>query len=931
MQKLTTMLLVCLVIGVEAFAQNSAGQNYSNTLETATRTDTGTDYRLGSDDQPTMDAVRITDGGKIKLDGSLDDDVWKLAPVATGFTQRNPIDGGTPSQRTEARILYTDSHIYVGIMAYESNPDSLIGPLFRRDGDETSDWVYVAFDSYNDKRTAFGFGVNPRGVQRDVLLFDDTNEDELWDAVWEAEARILSDGWSVEMKIPLSQLRFSSSKAVHTWGINFVRDIARNNEEDYWAPTLQSEAGFVSKFGTLEGIRDLDEPRRLEVIPYASTKLTRAPETDPNNPYFDKNAMEYSIGGDIKYGLTSDLTLTATINPDFGQVEADPATINLSQYEVFFDEKRPFFLEGNEIFRFGNTRTYNSAGNPLTFYSRRIGRAPQGNIGEANNYRGNGLYDPANTGNVYQDMPSQTNIAAAAKISGKTQSGWSVGFLDAVTLEETAPFTALPIGAGNPTTGEYPVEPTSNYLVSRVKKDINQGNTVAGGFFSAVNRSVSDTYFESYIPNSAYLAGADFEHNWNDREWVVSGTFSVSQVNGSETTIEALQRAPQRYYQRVDSDGLSLDPTKTSLAGYASELSLRKSSGDHWTGSVTYAEVSPGYETNDLGFQNRADYRSVAFAFQYQETSPKNIQYYELWSYHLHGWNFDGDRLWQNYNLGGFWRFQNQWTFNMNFNGSTGRVNDRLTRGGPIMKYNPDYNFNFNIRTDRSKDFSMGLGQSHRNDVSREYDHYYWIWFNYRPTTFIQISMEPEIGFELDEDQFVANIARDPSAPDAGQTFGRRYIFSDARTMTLVSSIRLNWTFTPKMSLQTYLRPYITSARFSNFGEFNDPGGFGFDRYGKDEGQITETGNGNYEVDIDEDGTGDFEFSRSDFSYRSIQGNAVFRWEYRPGSTFYLVWQQQRDGSIGNGEYDVFRDFRGIFDSDPVNVFLIKFSYWFGT
>ncbi len=926
MRKVTTLLLVCLAATANISAQNrTPGENDQ---EKTNKTHL-IDYRQGTAENPTMDAIRVEDGD-IQLDGKLDESVWILAPVATGFTQQRPKDGGSPSQRTEAQILYTNSYVYVGIKAYETSIDSIDAPLFRRDGDETSDWVYVAFDSYNDKRTAFAFGVNPRSVQKDILLYDDTEEDELWDAVWEASTNIDGDYWTVEMKIPLSQLRFSSRNNIQSWGVNFMRGIARHNEENYWAPVLQSDPGFVSKFGRLNGIEDLEEPNRLEISPYFSSSLTRVPESDTSDPYYDSNEFKSSIGGDIKYGLTSDLTLTATVNPDFGQVEADPSTINLTAYETYFEERRPFFLEGSDIFYFGNTRTYNSFGNPVTFYSRRIGRAPTGNISMANNYSGGGYFNSDSAQSRYQDIPDQTSIAAAAKISGKTKSGWSIGFLDAYTLKETASYTVDQGGLGE-TRGKFDAEPVANYLITRVKKDINEGNTVAGGYFGSVLRGTDGTYFEDYMTSSAFITGVDFEHNWKDREWVVSGTFSVSQINGTEQVITNAQNAPQRYMQRVDSDELNVDPTKTSLEGFATELSLRKSSGDHWTGSVTYSEVSPGYETNDIGFQNRADYRALAFAFQYQESKPKKLQYWEMWSNHLYGWNYDGDKLFQNYNLGGFWRFENQWSFNLNLNGSFGRVSDRLTRGGPLMKYNDDINFNFNIRSNQAKKFAGGIGNFHRRDIGNEYDDYYWVWFSYRPTTFIQISFEPELGFELDEDQFVSTIARQPGDPDASQTYGNRYIFADARTVNLVGNIRLNWTFTPKMSLQTYLRPYIASANFSNFGEFNDPGGFGFDRYGKDEGQLYDNGNGNYGVDIDSDGDQDFNFHREDFTYRAIQGNAVFRWEYKPGSTFFLVWQQQRDGVIQDGTHDLGRDIRGLFDPKPVNVFLIKFSYWFGT
>lgn len=929
MHKKLSVFILLIGCSFPVFSQTIIAKNDAERINNSS-TNTA-DIRRGDVPEPTMNAVRIYSNSEIKLDGLLDEGIWQSAPVATGFTQRAPIDGGAPSQRTEARILYTDSYIFVGIMAYETNPDSINSPLFRRDGSETSDWVYVSFDSYNDKRTAFTFAVNPAGVQKDILYYDDDGEDILWDAVWEAKASITHEGWSVEMKIPLSQLRFSSNNNEHIWGINFQRRIARNSEYNYWAPTSQRESGMVSKFGRLQGISGLKEPRRLEITPYISTNLERLAETDPQNPYQKTNTFGANVGGDIKYGLTSDLTLTATINPDFGQVEADPATINLSQYEEYFDERRPFFLEGSEIFRFGNTRTYNSVGNPETFYSRRIGRAPQGSIHQANTYKNGQYFDDNHLSTLYTDIPDQTRIAAAAKISGKTQTGWSIGVLNALTLQEKGQFTANHQVGMDPSTGKFMVEPLTNYLVARVKKDINQGNTVAGGFVSAVNRDLENTYFETYLRNSAYLAGADFEHNWADRKYVVSGTFSYSQIYGTQEVITAAQMAPQRYMQRVDSDRLNVDPTKTSLGGYAGELSFGKSAGNHFTGSLTYSEVSPGYETNDLGFQNRADYRALALAFQWQETEPKRVQYYEFWSYHLHGWNFDGDRLWQNYNVGGFWRFQNQWHFNANINASTGRVSDRLTRGGPVMKYNDDLNFNFNLGTDQSKKVSGGLGQFHRRDIEHEYDDYYWLWVSYKPTTFIQIYIEPELGFELDEDQFVANIARKYTDPDANQTYGFRYIFADARSTNISTIFRVNWTFTPNISLQTYVRPFINSYRFSNFGEFNNPGGFGFDRYGEDEGTITETGNGQFQVDIDEDGINDFGFNRPDFTYRSLQGNAVFRWEYKPGSILFLVWQQHRAGSIGDGKFDFSRDFVDIFNPKPNNIFLIKISYWFGT
>lgn len=943
MRKFTiTLLLLCLNFGVNA--QQKDPQELSNEKNYSVPKNT-IDYRYGYEINPTMGAIRINESS-VKLDGFLDEAIWATAPIATGFTQRAPKDGGKPSQKTESRILYTDSEIFVGIMAYDTSPDSVIASLFRRDGSETSDWVYVSLDSYNDKRTAFTFAVNPRGVQKDILYFDDRGEDVLWDAVWEAEAQMVEGGWSVEMRIPLSQLRFSSNERVQSWGINFQRRIARHQEFNFWAPTSQSASGSVSLFGRLNGVTDLKEPKRLEITPYASSVLERAPGNS-NNPYYSENEFDGNIGGDIKYGVTSDLTLTATINPDFGQVEADPATINLSQFEQFFSEQRPFFLEGNEIFRFGGTKNYNNFGNPNTFYSRRIGRAPQGGFGNFNSSENGGrFYNPSDTNFVatsYTDAPRQSRILGAAKLSGKTQAGTSVGVLYSRTLEENSPFDLTIYDKQNDatidTTGNFLVQPSSNYLVSRLKQDFNEGNTVVGGFFSGMNRDIGGTYFDERLHSSAFITGADFEHGWNDRSWIVSGTASVSSVFGTEEAITRTQNAPQRYYQRVDSEELSVDTTKTSLSGLASELSLQKASGEHWTWSVTGSLVTPGYETNDIGFQNRADYKAVSTGLQFEETDPNLLQYYELWSYTTHAWNFDNDLISRGYNAGGYFQFKNLWSFNINGNANFDVISDRLTRGGPNYNMPGSWNFNFNINSNQSKRLAAGTGQFHRADRVGEYDHFFWAYLSFRPTTFIQISIEPEYGFQNDVDQYLLTTDYDANSVDDNNTFGRRYVFSDIRQSSFTTEFRLNWTFNTKMSLQTYVRPLIGSGKFSNYKEFNNPGGFGFDVYGDDKGSFIKNADGSVTIDPDSDinqpSQGQESFTidnwRLDFNRRALQGNAVFRWEYRPGSTLFLVWQQHRNDSSRNGEFNFGDSVNGLIDAEPTNVFLVKFSYWFGS
>lgn len=867
------------------------------------------DMRPGNSGAPVMSAIRLADDAQIQLDGFLNEPVWRKAPVATEFTQRVPNDGQPATERTEVRILYSDTHLYVGFIAYDSSPDSIMAPLFRRDGNQPSDWVYVSIDSYNDSRTAFTFAVNPRGVQKDVLYFDDTREDLLWDAVWDVRTQIHEKGWSAEIRIPLSQLRFSATDT-HVWGVNFQRRIARKNEISMWAPTSNRDSRIVSVFGKLNGISGLQNPKRLEIAPYMAGSLLRAPHPGNANPYYSTNQFSGNIGGDIKYGLTSDFTLTATINPDFGQVEADPAIINLTANESFFSERRPFFLEGNEIFRFGSTRTYSSFGNQVTFYSRRIGRAPQGHPGRAVNDA------------TFVDQPDHSTIAAAAKLSGKTETGWSVGVLNAFTLQENARY--MTTGGEGKTIA---VEPATNYFVTRVKKDLNGGNSNIGGFGSAVNRNIKGTYFEDFLRSSAYLAGADFEHNFLNHVWVASGSFSLSHIAGSPDAIALAQRSPVRYFNRVDSRRLDYDPDRTSLTGYSTQLSLQKQGGnDPFLGSLTYSEVSPGYEINDLGFGNRSDYRALNGGFVLRDISPKHFQYYDIWLFKSAGWNFDGDLINRTYSSGGSVRFKNLWSANFNANYNMEIMGDRISRGGPVIRQPVRYNGEVNVNSNPNRIISYFFGTSQSRDVEGGYNSNFWGGMNIRAVSWMQLNISPAYMVQRNLYQYVRAV----HDSGADQTYGNRYVFSEIDQKTLSMTFRLDWTFSPMMTLQTYVRPFISSGKYQNFKELSAPRTYDFEVYGKDKGNISLI-DGEYVVDPEGDGAHTFSFGNPDFNFRSVQANIVFRWEYRPGSTLFLVWQQQRSDFAGTGSFDLGRDLNEMFRAKPTNVFLIKASYWFGS
>ena len=507
-----------------------------------------------------VEAARV--GGQAPvIDGRLDDPTWAQAAVAGRFIQFAPRPGAPSAQRTEARVLFDEQAIYVGMRLFDTAPDSIAGQLARRDlTGGYNDWAQVVIDSYNDRRTAFRFGVNPRGVQKDVFHYNDREEGVGWDAVWESATQLDSLGWTAEFRIPLSQLRFSARGRAEqggeqVWGIQFIRDIARSSERSYWSPNSPDVPGFVSQFGELRGIRGVASPGRIELVPYSVARMTAAPGDDAD-PFHRENDFAGSLGADLKYGVTSDLTLTATINPDFGQVEADPSQVNLTAFETFFEERRPFFVEGSDIFRFDIAFPYFVRGaffrNDQPFYPRRVGRTPQGDVP-----------DEA----IYSDAPDATTILGAAKLSGKTASGWSIGVLEAVTADERARYTDS-LGVRQ----RVLLEPLTNYAVVRPIKDFRQGQSAIGGIVTATNRSLDDVTAE-FLRSGAYTAGVDVRHQFGtDGKYQLKGAVLASHVRGSAKAISDVQLASGHFFDRPDADHLDYDSTRTSLTGVAADI-----------------------------------------------------------------------------------------------------------------------------------------------------------------------------------------------------------------------------------------------------------------------------------------------------------------------------------------------------------------------
>ncbi len=856
------------------------------------------------DATPSVQAAPLS--GDLKVDGHLDDPAWSAATPATLATQLDPDEGKPPTERTEFRVLVSHDAVYIGARMFDRDAAHIASRLGRRDDQPSSDRLTIRIDARHDHLTAFLFDIYPAGSKGDAAVGSDGNQDYSWDPVWDLATSVDSLGWSAEMRIPLSQLRYSTGN--DRWGIQLERFIQRRQEDDVFSYVPKSEQEGVNRYGHLTGMGGLPSARRLEISPYASARATYA-TAEPGDPFRSGHDYLGSAGADVKYGITSDLTLDATINPDFGQVEVDPAVVNLSAFETVFDEKRPFFVESADLFSFGQIRTFNSSGTPVTFFSRRIGRPPQGPVG--------------GPGATFVQEPDQTTIAAAAKVTGKTRGGWSIALLDAVTPDEHGHFLD-----GNDVIQENTVEPLTNYFVGRVRRELRAGNTVVGGLITAVDRSLGDDGLADVLRSHAYLGGVDLNHSWGNRTWALDGSFAASIIRGSENSILRAQRASARYYQRPDATDLVLDPTRTSLGGHAAQIALTKLSGRHWGGNLAYQEKSPGYETNDIGLTQTVNRRSVSTDLHYQETKPGPI--FRDWIVGVlsgNDWNWDGDHVGSyvgnviNFRFLNFWRLN---TFSMH---QWSVYDDQLTRGGALVKLPARNNIN------------ATLSPPNRGVVSaRVSGEYNWNaaggWFRsinpsvtVRPGPNFELTIGPSYSRSRNVSQFIQEVAD----PTATATFGRRSVFATINETDLALDTRLNWTFSPKLSLQLYVQPLIVSGDYTDYKELRAPRTFDFDVYGRDAGTITADGSGGFVVDPDGGGpAASFNVGDQNFNFRSLRANLVFRWEYRPGSTLFLVWQQQRSGVAGLGNFDFGRDFGAIFDNPATNVLAVKATYWLG-
>ncbi|HYR10578.1 MAG TPA: DUF5916 domain-containing protein [Longimicrobium sp.] len=827
-----------------------------------------------------------------QVDGRLDDAVWREAAWNRDFTTREPVEGGQPAGATEVAFVVDGGSLYVGARMQGAAPGDVRAQLARRDREGDAEQLAVSLDTYLDRRTAYTFAVSAAGTRIDYYHPSDSEGSRSYsfDPVWQAEARVDSAGWTAEMRIPLSQLRFTAA-AEQVWGVNVVRRVPARNEVAYWTLVPRSETGWSSRMGQLVGLGALRPSRRMELLPYVAAEGKIAQPEDPRDPFVAERETGMRVGGDLKMGLGPSFTLEATINPDFGQVEADPAEVNLTQFETFFSERRPFFVEGTALL-----------GSRGLFYSRRIGAPPPG-VPDAD----------------YFDRIDNTTILGAAKVTGRTRRGLSVGALAAVTAREHA----ATFDTAGDAFGRAEVAPATAYGVFSVQQELGRDRSVLGGSLTAVRRDIADgSPLAALVPEQAVSGIIDGRLRWAGGQYDISAFAGYSYVTGDSLAILRLQRSSRRYFQRPDADHVQVDPSRTALGGLLLGINHSRNSGKHWLWDVDYTEQHPGLELNDIGQQGSADNRFLSGDIRYRETQPGRLfRRYEIGLYEENTWNFDGILNQLAYGVLGSAVLRNFWSVEGGVIRLHRALSDDLTRGGPLMGTgagwrvesalygNPANRTRWELAVNAQRDELGGWSTDVGGDLS------------FRPGPRWELSFDPLWLRAVNARQYVAE--RDGGT---AATFGRRYVFAFVERSEVRVRIRLSYALSPDLTLETYAEPFASSGRYYDHGELRAARSRELRTYGQEGTTITfDPATGQRQVT---DGAAAFALPNRDFDVRSFRSNAVLRWEWRPGSTLFVVWQQNRGRESAEWSRAAPGDLFDSLTARGDNYLALKATYW---
>ncbi|MCI0595909.1 MAG: carbohydrate binding family 9 domain-containing protein [candidate division Zixibacteria bacterium] len=843
---------------------------------------------------PEHKAIRVTN--PIKLDGVLSETDWQ-GPAISGFTQKDPKEGEPASESTKVWFAYDDEALYVGSRMYWSDPKGIRALVSRRDQTGNSERIIISLDTYLDRRTAYTFAVTASGTRADYYHASDEefNRDYSFDPVWEAKTNIDSLGWTAEMRIPLSQLRFNA-KEVHTWGFNINRWIPTKNEDDYFVYIPKKETGWSSRFARLNGITGIKPSRRLEVIPYGASDATFTNGRDKNNPFDDGVNLKGRGGADVKMGLGPNLTLDATVNPDFGQVEADPARVNLSAFEIFFDEKRPFFIEGNQLLQ---------GTGPLLYYSRRIGAPP----------RGRAFGD-------FVNQPNTSTILGAAKLTGRLASGLSIGALTALTDQEFAEIHDTATASSS----EKQVAPRTGFGVLRLQQEFGPSASTVGLSLTGVGRDLSSSReLYSLLPRQAYTGRTDWNLRFKGGQYVLSGKLGFSNILGDSFAIQRVQTSSAHYFQRPDADHVEFVPGRTSLFGYNSAISFSKNSGKHWLWELSGGAESPGLELNDLGALSTADDIDIFGALRYRETQPgKYFQNYNLAFYTGRGWNFGGIHQYSFLDFENNFTFKNFWSAFLGWEIYPRGFSDNFTRGGPLMQTA----LGWSTQAQLSSNFASNTNwYVYGNYSKNEIGHWYYYLegkLGLRTSGRWEFSVLPYYERGVTARQYQTKLAG-----GRPETYGSRYVFAFMDQSTLATQFRINYAFTPDLTLELYGEPFAASGKFYNFGELEAAKSRNLRQYGTDGTTVTRNSDGSYTVNDTKDTVGgSFDIPNPDFNILSFRSNVVLRWEWLRGSTLFFVWARNLSEFEPQGQlvrptrlWDAFTAGGDIFVA-------LKISYW---